>query len=127
VHAPVEDKLLVLAEGLELVLREVHDDCSPTSGRFLDGPLRFQTAQVALARLRPSLPRRSLGKSDGEAPEELRTYVMNSSIWPHNSLGEVESAMVRQHPLNSFFRELPIFRVYKVQIFFYRWRSVTMS
>jgi hypothetical protein len=35
VHAPVEDKLLVPAEGLELVLREVHDDCSPTSGRFV--------------------------------------------------------------------------------------------
>ena len=100
---PIEDRLLVPAEGLELVLREVHDDCSPTSGRFLDGPLRFQTAQVALARLRPSLPRPSLGKWD-EAPEKLRTHVTNFPIWPHNSLGEVESAMVRQHPLNFFSR-----------------------
>ena len=43
-------------------------------------------------------------ESGTEAPEELRTYVTNFSIWPHNSLGEVESAMVRQHPLNFFSR-----------------------
>ena len=49
-------------------------------------------------------PRRSFGKWDGEAPEKLRTHVTNFSIWPHNSLGEVESAMVRQHPLNFFSR-----------------------
>jgi hypothetical protein len=29
--------------------------------------------------------------------------------------------MVRQHPLNSFFHELPIFRVYEIQIFFDSW------
>src|SRR5260370_6500737 len=51
------------------------------------------------------------------------TYVTNLSIWPHNPLSEVESAMVGQHLLNFLFHELPIFWVDEVQIFFYCWRS----
>src|SRR6266852_5419723 len=50
------------------------------------------------------------------------TYVTNLSIWPHNPLSEVESAMVGQHPLNFLFHELPIVWVNEVQIFFYCWR-----
>src|SRR5271155_2075957 len=49
----------------------------------------------------------------------------NLSVRPHNSFCEVECKMVVQHCRNALFHERAIFRVYKSQIFFYRWRLAT--
>src|SRR5260370_1265062 len=44
------------------------------------------------------------------------------SIWPHDPLRKIESAMVGQHLLNLLFHRVTIFRVYEVQISFQGWR-----
>src|ERR1700736_438538 len=49
------------------------------------------------------------------------TYITNLSIWPHNPLRRVESAMLGEHLLNLLLHRVSIFRVYEVQIFFYGW------
>src|ERR1700751_3137181 len=41
----------------------------------------------------------------------------NRSVWPHDSFGEVESAMLRQHRLNGLRNELPIVRMDERHVF----------
>src|SRR5580700_8471090 len=48
-------------------------------------------------------------------------HIPSLSIWPHNSLRKVESALLGKHLLNFLLHRVSIFRVYEVQKFFCGW------
>src|SRR6266478_6546473 len=87
-------------------------------------PPQFLGQQLLLGHIYPC-PHEPLESQPFRHRYTHATQITSLSIWPHNPLRKVESAMVGQHLLNFLFHELPIFWVYKLQIAFYRWRFAT--